>query len=650
MGSLKISREIGAPVALLVQPPIDVITEHDEASDHLSDDGMHVVSEVEERGNVQVQYVGSEEEEDFMTGSDDFHEAIEEALSMQPPDGGEEDLQWSEMAAYAMSRELTVERASSRSPSREEEEEERLLYESKLSEREVRKLIRGKTMEALSFVMGNKRVKTVEYGHIAMTINSYARRLQEHVYPCYTTLLYKSMRTLRSAILISQVEVEADVDTRRAGVMQRYVIQEQRGERPSIRLSVVPPSEWGRRDALAYDYLHTDNTSPRGYPVNLKFKYSPLVFHDVRTNFLTFMHEEYVEDGMYRTGMWIESGSRVAITINDSRAMDLLRHSTAMVIDDNRRRPRMVLQATLGNTVFCNGAEQGDYINACDAVTNLSIDGRVCREGQIIHKFTPRAGVCSLFLHTSATDGQLNSLRVSCITLASQQNAGNGREIPFRPSFGRLQDGRAFTIMRCLLYTDDFKPYGYRQSSFGGCYILPVEIPPWERKGVNSIRILGLTPAGVSSNNVVNAIVSDIAKASSDGVNVEMPDGTTQTLFLDVVGYVGDYQAMVHLLDVTGVNGLAPCNFCTFHRARTSESDGSTTTTRELSSYAYSCAIHSGNLSYRRTKERMAQFRKTARPADLQRIGLRNLSDDEVDELPLHRLSNALESVRDRVP
>ena len=70
----------------------------------------------------------------------------------------------------------------------------------------------------------------------------------------------------------------------------------------------------------------------------------------------------------------------------------------------------------------------------------------------------------------------------------------------------------------------------------------------------------------------------------------------------------------------------------------------------EGSCFAYSTAIHSGNLSFRRTKKRMRLAREHANPRELKRIGLRQMTVDEVDMLPLHKLSSELEKVREKVP
>ena len=150
---------------------------------------------------------------------------------------------------------------------------------------------------------------------------------------------------------------------------------------------------------------------------------------------------------------------------------------------------------------------------------------------------------------------------------------------------------------------------------------MPLGILPVDRSGVNSIRILGVTPAGVSSNHIVTSLIPDIVNCSSVGTSVDLPDGTCLRLFLDVIGYIGDYQAMVHILDVTGVGGVAPCNFCTFKRAGTATSDNSDPIMHEKSTFAYSGSIHSGNLSFRRSKKRMAEWRLTACREELRRVG-----------------------------
>ena len=269
----------------------------------------------------------------------------------------------------------------------------------------------------------------------------------------------------------------------------------------------------------------------------------------------------------------------------------------------------------------------------------------------IVHRFSPGPGVRSSFL--SVPDGENAYLQLGWSQLLRTRTvdvAGDGSNMQECSSLGKLSDGRSYAVVRVLLYTDDFKPYSFKQGSCGGCYLLPLSIPSWHRYGTESIRVLSLTPPGVSTNEAISAITDDIVRCSSEGVQVAMMDASQVTLFLDVVGYIGDYPAMAHLLDVTGVTGKAPCNFCTFERASTGDLEEDDGSRIEGSRYAYSSALHSGNLSFRRTRRRMELARQTVTVDDLQRLGLKAMSDEMREALPLHHLSRRLDDVRNCVP
>lgn len=122
-----------------------------------------------------------------------------------------------------------------------------------------------------------------------------------------------------------------------------------------------------------------------------------------------------------------------------------------------------------------------------------------------------------------------------------------------------LQDGRRYTVVRYVLITDDFQACSMKQGSSGGCYLLPLRIPVMERRGAHAIRIVGATPSGVSSNVVINSIIPDIVQCTTTGVIKVMPDGDEITIFLDIVGYIGDYVGTVRVLDLLGVNAISPC-------------------------------------------------------------------------------------------
>jgi hypothetical protein len=77
---------------------------------------------------------------------------------------------------------------------------------------------------------------------------------------------------------------------------------------------------------------------------------------------------------------------------------------------------------------------------------------------------------------------------------------------------GYLHDGRPYLVYRVHLYTDEFKPYVGKKDSYGGCYMLPLGLPPENRAGAPAVWVLGLAPPGVSTNEILRAIIPDIIK------------------------------------------------------------------------------------------------------------------------------------------
>jgi hypothetical protein len=132
----------------------------------------------------------------------------------------------------------------------------------------------------------------------------------------------------------------------------------------------------------------------------------------------------------------------------------------------------------------------------------------------------------------------------------------------YAPCSGYLHDGRRYVVYRVLLYCDDFQPYTSKSGSFGGCYMLPMGIPPSQRSGYGSVRYIGLTPPQVLSNEILQYILQDILKCSTTGVRGVDPWGNTVTIFIDVLGYIGDYPGVTHSLDLFGHNSRAPCHLC----------------------------------------------------------------------------------------
>jgi hypothetical protein len=224
---------------------------------------------------------------------------------------------------------------------------------------------------------------------------------------------------------------------------------------------------------------------------------------------------------------------------------------------------------------------------------------------------------------------------------------GEERQERYVPHVGRLADGRRYIVYRMLLYCDDFQPFSTRRGSAGGCYMLPLGVPPVSRAGCGAVRILGLTPPGVSTNEVLAEIIPDILQGTTEGFELTDANGERVTAFLDVVGFVGDYPAVTHALDILGHNAGAPCHLCAFQR-----DEGSGT---GASRYGYSTEAHARSNAFVRTGARVLAVRDGERrnahenrSSALRGLGLKPGPGEA--PLPLHSLSKALEEVRHRVP
>jgi hypothetical protein len=79
---------------------------------------------------------------------------------------------------------------------------------------------------------------------------------------------------------------------------------------------------------------------------------------------------------------------------------------------------------------------------------------------------------------SSAKPGQLK-VRVKSVRAASFQRRDLG--VAGSPSQGFLKNGKPYVVYRMMLYSDEFNPYLGKKVSYGGCYMLPLGLPPENR-------------------------------------------------------------------------------------------------------------------------------------------------------------------------
>ena len=151
---------------------------------------------------------------------------------------------------------------------------------------------------------------------------------------------------------------------------------------------------------------------------------------------------------------------------------------------------------------------------------------------------------------------------------------------------------------------------------------------------------MGLTPPGVSSNEVISDLISDIVKCATSGVDIVAPNGQIVRIFVDIVGYIGDFPAVTHVLDTTGHNGTSCCHLCTFLKLGKKHAG---------SVFAWCLFLTSFNSATAKSRERCLLLRDVALLVKhLKFLGIQK--DATVDSLPLHALSTALSEVFQKVP
>ena len=108
---------------------------------------------------------------------------------------------------------------------------------------------------------------------------------------------------------------------------------------------------------------------------------------------------------------------------------------------------------------------------------------------------------------------------------------------------GNLEDGTPYYVYHMLLYSDDFVPRSllFPTGSVGGFYMLPINMSRSRRRKSSSVRTISLTPTGISSRFVFDYIIPDIVNGMTKGISSIDIYNNKCRIFLEVVGYVGDY-------------------------------------------------------------------------------------------------------------
>ena len=205
---------------------------------------------------------------------------------------------------------------------------------------------------------------------------------------------------------------------------------------------------------------------------------------------------------------------------------------------------------------------------------------------------------------------------------------GNVRNIGF------LSDGSRYLVYRFALYMD-----GFNQSSstdnrkVGGFYLMPLGFSLEARKNRGAPHVLTLASSTTSYNRAMEAVMDDVCRGVTEGVDGIDPYGRRVRIFLDPVTFFGDYPAVAECSDAYGHTGNAHCTLCTVVK-------------RDTASGAAILGLsmnHSRRPGFMRTDARLNALRESPLHASVyNKLGIKSCTTEKSMSLPLVQLSSRL--------
>jgi len=153
------------------------------------------------------------------------------------------------------------------------------------------------------------------------------------------------------------------------------------------------------------------------------------------------------------------------------------------------------------------------------------------------------------------------------------------------------------------------------------------------RRSTSCVRVLTIAPHGTSVLDAMALFVNDIVKGSTDGVQGMDPFGRRVRIFIDLVGFYGDFPVSSEMCDSMGHVADACCNMCCMRKRKNGPEPP----------IMYTTEINSRRAGYMRCDERMYALRESVQIGQLSRIlGVRYRSNATASIHPFIRLSNLL--------
>lgn len=132
-----------------------------------------------------------------------------------------------------------------------------------------------------------------------------------------------------------------------------------------------------------------------------------------------------------------------------------------------------------------------------------------------------------------------------------------------RPMWGQT-DGEASLVVSLSVYSNRFGTQSGKEVTMGGVYMSDLSWLFQDRRSSNAARPVSVTPAGVDSDCVLEAITEDLRAGARDGWLCRCADGTVVRVWADVCFFVGDYLQVAKTSSLMGSAANSPCTLCTY--------------------------------------------------------------------------------------
>lgn len=132
-----------------------------------------------------------------------------------------------------------------------------------------------------------------------------------------------------------------------------------------------------------------------------------------------------------------------------------------------------------------------------------------------------------------------------------------------RLMWGRI-DGEASLVVSLCFYSDGFGTQTSKEVTLGGVYMSYLSWLFQDRCSSHAARTVAVTPSGVDSDCVLEAITEDLREGARKGWLCRCADGSTVRVWADVAFFVGDYVQVAKTSNLMGPAANSPCTLCTY--------------------------------------------------------------------------------------